>query len=193
MPIIYFITHPEVLINPEQDIQAWSLSEKGQQRTHNSLAQPWWHDIAALYSSTERKAIETTEIIAHQLSLKYTQIATLGEMDRSSTGYLPRAEFELTADHFFSQPTVSVRGWEKAVDAQTRIVTAIDDISKQHTHQKVTIISHGGVGALLLAHLHHASISRQFDQPGNGGGNYFVFDTHTQQVLTTWKPFDVVE
>ena len=48
----------------------------------------------------------------------------IGENDRSATGFLPREEFWATADLFFAHPTESIRGWERAIDAQARIVAA---------------------------------------------------------------------
>ena len=32
------------------------------------------------------------------------------------------------ADAFFAKPEESVRGWERAVDAQARVAAAVDDI-----------------------------------------------------------------
>ena len=60
--------------------------------------------------------------MADRLGLTPIVIDGLGENDRSSTGYLPKAEFEAVADAFFARPEESVRGWERAVDAQRRIV-----------------------------------------------------------------------
>ena len=52
----------------------------------------------------------------------------LGENNRSATGFLPPAEFEKVADAFFANPEESVRGWERAIDAQRRIREAVDRI-----------------------------------------------------------------
>ena len=118
---IYFITHPNVVISPDVPITEWPLSALGLQRMRASLAQPWVRDITAIYSSTEQKAIDGAAILADHLALDFTQVHALGENDRSSTGYLVLAEFEAVADQFFAEPEVSVRGWERAVDAQARI------------------------------------------------------------------------
>jgi len=104
--------------------------------------------------------------------------------DRSSTGYLPAREFERLADAFFAEPHRSVRGWERAVDAQARVVGAATKISAATQGlAAVAIISHGAVGTLLYCHLLQQPISRRFDQPPNGGGNYFSYSlsppTHT--------------
>jgi len=86
------------------------------------LRQPWVREITAIYCSTEQKAIDGAAILSEFLGLPYTEVEALGENDRSSTGFLAPDEFERVADQFFAQPTASVRGWERAADAQARVV-----------------------------------------------------------------------
>ena len=112
----------------------------------------------------------------------------LHENDRSATGYLPPAEFQAMADRFFANPEQSVKGWERAVDAQSRIVAAVDDIAARHsTGGDLAIVAHGGVGALLLCALRGVAISRALDQPGNGGGNFFIFESETKSLVCGWS------
>jgi broad specificity phosphatase PhoE len=69
-------------------------------------------------------------------------------------GILPPEEFERVADQFFASPEVSVRGWERAIDAQSRIVQAVEGIAElDKTEGAVAIVSHGAVGTLLYCHL----------------------------------------
>ncbi|WP_338110414.1 histidine phosphatase family protein [Rhodovastum atsumiense] len=97
------------------------------------------------------------------------------------TGYLPKTEFEEVADQFFARPEESVRGWERAADAQRRIVAAVERIMPTAVSNGDTaVIPHGGVGALLLCHLKRIPVSRTEDHPGNGGGNVFSFDTESR-------------
>ena len=51
----------------------------------------------------------------------------------------------------------------------------------------IAIVSHGGVGALLLCHLKGVPISRAEDQPGEGGGNVYSFDAATRCLLSGWR------
>jgi broad specificity phosphatase PhoE len=144
--------------------------------------------IGSLFSSAERKARDTAAVLAAHLGLPVTVIESLGENDRAATGYLPREEFERVADAFFARPGESVRGWERALDAQARIVAAVEEVlARAPASGDVAIIAHGGVGALLLCHLRREPISRRADQPGGGGGNVFRFDAATRQVLQGWR------
>jgi broad specificity phosphatase PhoE len=119
-------------------------------------------------------------------------VAELGENDRSATGYLPRAEFEAVAGLFFAHPDENVRGWEKAMDAQRRIVSAIDEVLTISIGcgGDIAVVAHGGVGTLLLCHLRGEAIGRQHDQPPSNGGNYFAFDALTSPIHHGWKTID---
>ena len=128
MKTIYFITHPEVVIDPTVPVPDWPLSERGINRMKQLLTQPWVKDVRAIYCSTEQKAIDGARILADHLALSYEMREDLGENDRSATGYLPKEEFEATADQFFAQPDQSVRGWETATAAQQRLVNGMNAI-----------------------------------------------------------------
>jgi len=190
MAQVHFLTHPEVAIDPSVPIPDWPLSPRGLERSRAMLAQPWVAGIGAVFSSTERKARDMAEILAVHLGLGFTPVEALGENDRSATGYLPPAEFEATADAFFAEPERSVRGWERAADAQARIVGAVRAVLAQAPPGDVAIVAHGGVGALLLCHIKGVEISRVEDQPGAGGGNVFRFTRVGWGLVKGWRPID---
>lgn len=192
MPTVYFVTHPDVLIDPAVPVPDWPLSARGRERMMRALALPWVAGIRAVWCSTERKARNGADILARHLNLPVTELAELGENDRSATGYLPRSEFEALTDQFFANPSESVRGWERAVDARRRIVAAVDHVlaASVGCGGDVAIVAHGGVGTLLLCHLHNDEISREHDQPPNNGGNYFAFDLKTRHLHHGWRPID---
>ncbi len=191
MAIAYFITHPEVVIDPSVPVTAWPLSFKGVGRMRVMLGQPWVERVHAIFCSAERKAWEAARIMADHLSVSPVVIDGLGENERSATGYLQKAEFEAVADQFFAHPEESVRGWERAIDAQARIVGAVDRaISMTPGDGDIAIVSHGGVGALMLCHLKGVPISRTEDQPAGGGGHVFRFDIVTRRLLTGWHRID---
>ena len=191
MTCVFFITHPEVVVDPHIPVPQWKLSPRGVARVRLMLGQAWVAEIGHIVASKERKAVDTAELLAGHLALSYTTRADLGENDRSTTGYLPRDEFEVTADLFFEHPDRSVRGWEPARAAQARIVGAIDGILEASPPVNMAVIAHGAVGALLLCRLKGVPISRAEDQPGEGGGNFFVFRRRDRALLQGWHPIDV--
>jgi broad specificity phosphatase PhoE len=187
-----FITHPDTVIDPAIPVPDWPLSARGRERMTGALRRPWVGGIREIWCSTERKARDGAEILAEFLNLPVTQLADLGENDRSSTGYLPREEFEAVANEFFANPTQSVRGWETAADAQRRVVGAIDRVLAGRTIREgdIAIVAHGGVGTLLLCRLNGVPIDRRYDQSQNNGGNYFAFDIETRRPLHGWRPIE---
>jgi len=192
--IVYFITHPDVIIDPSVPVSRWHLSERGFERMRKLLAQPWVTDIAAIYCSMEQKALDGASVLAQHRSLPIHPNAALGENDRSATGFLPPHEFEAVADQFFSHPNESIRGWETAAAAQLRIVRVVHRIIDEDTSPgSLAIVSHGGVGTLLLCDLSNEMITRKNDQPGSHGGNYFAFAAGSKQLLHTWKAIDLIE
>jgi len=191
MTHVIFVTHPDVVVDPEVPVPEWRLSPRGLQRIRTMLAQPWVRSVAAVFASAERKARDAAAILAAHRGIAVTVIPELGENDRSATGYLAREEFERVADKFFAWPEASVRGWERAVDAQARIVGAIERvIAAMPQSGDTAVVSHGAVGALLLCQLTGRTIGRDADQPATGGGNFFVFDAVSRRLLHGWQPID---
>ena len=155
------------------------------------LHQPWIREVTSIYCSTEQKAIDGAEILATHLGLEVEKVDALGENDRSATGFLPPEEFERVADEFFGAPEKSVRGWERAVDAQARIVDAVRKIFEtDKTAGAIAIVSHGAVGTLLYCYLAGKPIARRWDQPPNGGGNFYPFTLTPRAVHAWWRAID---
>lgn len=190
---VHFITHPDVLIDPAVPVPDWPLSGRGRARMQAALRQPWISGVRSIFCSTERKAIDGAEILAEALGLPVIQLKDLGENDRFSTGYLPKLEFEATADQFFARPQESIRGWERAVDAQRRIVAAMDEVlCRAPAEGDIAVVSHGGVGALYLCHLQGRPISRAADQPAGQGGHRYVVLAEDRRLLHGWRSIDAV-
>ncbi|MEP4770417.1 MAG: histidine phosphatase family protein [Roseibium sp.] len=170
-----YLTHPEVEMEPDVPIPEWSLSDIGRERAALSTSLPFAKDIERVISSGEVKAVETAEIFSKSFDMKPLVLKALHENDRSSTGFLPPEEFEKVADEFFAHPDKSVRGWERADSAQTRIVTAIRaSLRPVKPESPVLFTGHGAAGTLLMCHLMGIPISRSHDQ--KRGGSWFRFE-----------------
>lgn len=143
-------------------------------------------NVASVWASSETKAIEAAGIFAGAYGLPINVEHRLHENDRSATGFLPPAEFELVANQFFANPNESVRGWETAVAAQNRVLAAFEAIvATSDAEGDIAIIAHGGVGTLLLCHLLRVPIDRCYDQPFQG--HYWICAAETRKVLKLWK------
>jgi broad specificity phosphatase PhoE len=186
MSKLFYISHPQVKIDSAIPVPDWSLSDLGRTRAEAAARSPALASVKSIYSSPERKAIETAEIFAAALKLSVNTRDGLHENDRSATGFVPPNEFEKLADAFFANPHESIRGWERAIDAQSRIVTGIQKLVAEAPTGDIIVTGHGGVGTLLYCHMSGATISRQKDQP-HGGGNYFTLNTFTKKAEHGWK------
>lgn len=189
--LITYITHPDVVIDPDVPVPQWPLSDRGRARMQAMLHLPWVKDVSALYCSSEQKALDGTAILGAHLGLVPNIRKDLGENDRSSTGYLPKAAFLAHVTRFFAEPGKSVGGWEPAQVAQDRIVAAIKEIARVEDSQaRIAVIAHGGVGALLLTSLMARPISMDQEQPGQTGGNFFTFECERWVPVSGWRPVD---
>ncbi|WP_428699221.1 histidine phosphatase family protein [Stappia sp.] len=171
-----YLTHPQVEIDPAVPVPDWGLSEAGFRRARAGAVLPDFSRVRHVVSSAERKARQTAEILAGHLGLTIIVDELMHENDRSATGFLPPPEFESVADRFFASPDESVRGWETARAAQTRICgRVLAHLDRIPADETVLFVGHGGVGTLLKCHVGGLAIDRRHDQPPGGGGCFFAF------------------
>ena len=104
-----YITHPQVAVDPAVPVPDWGLSERGRERAALAASTNWARRIGRFVASTERKAIETAEILSAGRLPMETDHA-MGENDRSATGFITPDRFEAAADAFFAEPDRSWRG-----------------------------------------------------------------------------------
>lgn len=186
MASLVFVTHPEVVVDPLVPVERWRLSEQGVARMRRFADGDVVAGVTSVWASGEAKAIEAAGILAARFGIGVSVDRDLGENDRSATGFLPPAEFEAVADAFFAEPEASVRGWERAIDAQRRIRAAADRLLAGHREGDIAIVAHGAVGTLLLCSYRRQAISRAFDQPFQG--HYWIASLPGPSVEQGWLP-----
>ncbi len=189
-----YVTHPQVAVDPAVPVPQWGLSALGRQRAEAFAARQTVPAGARIFSSTEAKAMELAELIAAVSGSPIFSAGTMGENDRSATGFLPPTLFEATADRFFAEPYASIDGWERSIDAQTRIVAAVTQaLDGVPSSTPVVFCGHGAVGSLLKCYIAGRPIDRREDQSrhGNpGGGNCFSFDLAPARLGCEWSPME---
>jgi broad specificity phosphatase PhoE len=186
MSVVFFISHPEVIVDATVPVPRWHLSDRGIHRMRTFAASSDLQNLAAVWASHETKAIEAAGLLAAAFGLPVGVHGGLHKNDRTATGFLPPPEFERTADAFFALPEESVRGWERAKNAQVRVAAAVEAVLNRSPDGPTAIVSHGGVGTLLLRHYSNIPISRDADQPFQG--HYWAFERSTRNVLHPWRP-----
>jgi broad specificity phosphatase PhoE len=184
-----YLTHPQVVIDPNIPVPLWGLNAVGHARVRELVEAGWLLGTTQIITSGEQKAIETAAPIAAALGVEIEIREAMHENDRSATGYLPPPEFEEAAKAFFIRPDVSFRGWERAIDAQARVVREVEAVLSRNKAGDVLFVGHGGVGTLLFCHIAGAEISRTHDQP-NDGGHYFTF-TEEAGIVHSWRRMEL--
>lgn len=185
---LFVATHPEIVVDPAIPVPRWSLSDRGSLRARAFARRPLLKDLRAVWSSDETKAIEAAGLVAAPHGLSVQVHKGLAEIDRSATGYLSHDEHFAVADAAFAAPQRSIRGWERILDAEKRMVAATEDILAGHPGGDILLMCHGGVATLLRCHLLGVGISRALDQPFSG--HVFTVDLATRQLLTGWEPIE---
>ncbi len=192
MSVLWYATHPEVAIDPAVPVPEWGLSDVGRRRAHDLArrTRTLLPGLARVVSSAEAKAVETAGVVAAAHELAVEVRPGTHENDRSATGFLPPDVFEAHADAFFARPAESVAGWERAVDAQARIVAALADLIGSDDPDEpgdVLVVGHGAVGTLWSCHLAGVPVDRRWDQPHPG--HLLTVDRPTGRLLRRWHPF----
>ena len=191
MAFLIFVTHPEVVIDPLVPVPEWPLNAVGRGRMERFADCLAGRGVTAVYASAERKAMDGAAIVAERLGLACGTDRDLGENDRSATGYIAPPEFWQVVGEFFARPHESIRGWERAADAQARVVEAVDRIARDDpTSGHIVIVSHGGVGCLLTARLQRVAIGRESRPSHPGGGCFIVIDRETLALRQDWRAIE---
>lgn len=184
MTRLLFLSHPEVRIDPAVPVPDWGLSPTGRARALMLAAR--LPAFARVLASPEAKARETAAILA---PAGFGTDAGLAEVDRSATGFLSPPAHEAMADLLFQRPEHSAGGWERAVDAQARIVAALDRAGGEGD---LLLVGHGATGTFLRCHLSGRPISRAEDQPRQGCGWLALRGTGGWTVAHGWLPFEAL-
>ena len=190
MTLTYYITHPEVVIDPNVPMPRWGLSAVGRARAEAFAGRRLLPVGTRIFSSTEQKALDLAEILAAPIDGKISANDAFCENDRSSTGFLAGEAFTEAVRRLFGAPEQSYRGWERAIDAQQRIVSAVTTaLADVPAEMPVVFCGHGCVGTLLKCALAGRPITLAEDQRlmgAPGGGNVFAFDRAAFTLITDW-------
>lgn len=186
-----YLTNPQIRIEPDVPVPRWGLSEIGIARAEKAAQRGWAQQLSRILSSDETKALETAAIMARTSGVEVEVLEHSGENDRSATGFLVPEEFEKAANWFFANPEQSFHGWERAIDAQKRIVSAVSLALDRHDPAKpIAFVGHGGVGTLLKCHLGGLPISRSQDQLA-GGGCLYAFSLADRSLACDWTAMEL--
>lgn len=181
---LYFITHPAVVISPDKYKSEWELSEEGKNAVVRIAEKSFWQEVKNIYTSKEKKTIQTSEIIKEKYSIPTESTECLNEFESKSTGFLPIEEFTAAMKSFYEKPTESFRGWERLVDAEYRILNCIKKITRMSEKSSVAIIGHGATGTLLKCF--YKKVKPSWEEDPKQTGCYFIADIENKNLVQDW-------
>jgi broad specificity phosphatase PhoE len=148
---LFLIRHAQPEITPGTPPRLWPLTAEGREDAQQ-LARCFAGDDqpALLYTSPERKAQETAQLIAHHLNLPLETVADLREHEREHTPFLGKEVWEKTLSAFFSRPSEIIFGDESAHQALQRFNAAVEKIVASAPSGNLALATHGTVMTLFV-------------------------------------------
>jgi 2,3-bisphosphoglycerate-dependent phosphoglycerate mutase len=103
--------------------------------------------IAAIYSSPERRALETIELLSRRVRLEPIVVDDLRERELTVA---PGVDFETLVQAAWLSPTTAASAGESNTVAQARGLAAIRRIIAEQSGLRVVVATHGNLLALIL-------------------------------------------
>jgi broad specificity phosphatase PhoE len=133
-------------------------------------------EVAAIYTSPLRRALETAEVVAQPHQLTPAAVEGLREVDVGSWEGLTRCEVEQRFPEEFHRWLDYGQGWD---DGETyeqmgrRVIAALEELAWKHNDERIIAITHGGPIRAALARAAGTSYS-EARRAGPSIGNCFV-------------------
>jgi broad specificity phosphatase PhoE len=123
------------------------LNETGRTQAAELAATLAQQELAAVYSSPLRRALETARVVAAPHGLDPIRVEALREVDVGSWQGLTRTEIEQRFPDQFARWLDYEQGWpdgESYDEMGRRVVAALLELAAAHEGERVLAVSHGG-------------------------------------------------
>jgi probable phosphoglycerate mutase len=123
------------------------LNDTGRMQAAELAAELADAELAAVYSSPLRRAIETARVVAAARELEPLALDALREIDVGSWQGLTRAEIETRFPDQFARWLDYEQGWadgETYEEMSQRVVAALLELAVEHGGKQILAVTHGG-------------------------------------------------
>jgi len=123
------------------------LNDTGRAQAAELAAALARHELAAVYSSPLRRAVETAAVVAAAHGLAVVPVDALREVDVGSWQGLTRTEIEARFPGQFQRWLDYDQGWEDGEGYEAmgrRVVSALLELAAVHEGARILAVSHGG-------------------------------------------------
>jgi broad specificity phosphatase PhoE len=148
---LVLVKHSLPELDPARPPSQWALSDEGRERCALLLEHLAPYRGAALYSSAERKALETAQLIQPAIGESPLVDEDLSEHRREQVSIVSREEFQERVRAMFASPDELVFGEETATEAMSRFSQAVLRLVSAHPGRDSVIVTHGTVISLFVA------------------------------------------
>jgi broad specificity phosphatase PhoE len=133
-------------------------------------------ELAAVYSSPQRRALETAAVVAAAHGLAPVPVEALREVDVGAWQGLARVEVEQRFPEQFARWLAYGRGWddgESYEEMSRRVVAALLELAAAHEGERFLAVTHGGPIRAALAFADETTYA-EARRRGPTIGNVFV-------------------
>lgn len=183
MPKLILIKHAHSQMTPGLPPEQWELSAQGRDRCAPLASRLSTHLPDLIFSSEERKASQTAELLATQLDRPWSAAPGLQEHDRSNVPVMATKDFISAMAQVFRRPHERVLGRETADEALTRFERSLSNLLDQHSDKNVAIVTHGTVIALFAAE--HADVDPFLNWRQMGLPSFMIFERPAMTLVET--------
>lgn len=161
MARIILVRHGQTEWNRQERFRGWvdiDLDETGLRQAEAAAERVARWEVAAIYSSPLRRAMDTAQIIANRLSLPVVPLEGINDMNFGiwqglSIGEVKENYPELFDLWRYSPQRLEIPQGESLEDVRKRVVATIDDLTARHEGSTVALVTHRVVCKVLLCHL----------------------------------------
>lgn len=150
---LILIKHSLPLIEPGVPPEEWRLSEDGKRRAVSLARVLAAMKVGSLYSSDERKAIETATIISGRIGRPLNVDPGFKEHIRRDVPFLGNAEWRASVLNAINHPSDLVLGSETVEEAWRRFSNALASVEPVAPLGDMIVVSHGTVISMFVARL----------------------------------------
>ena len=147
---LVLIRHANPTLRSDTPPAEWGLSEDGVRRARVLAGRILPGSAGTVYTSTERKAVETAQLLGTAWQLPVTPVRGLHEHERAGEPLVTASEFQRRVRELFARPRDLVYGTETGEGARRRFDGAVATVLAADSDD-VIIVSHGTVMTLFVA------------------------------------------
>ena len=155
---LYLVRHAAVTVRPEVPPPQWHLSPEGRAAAEALAEEPYWAELAVIYTSPEPKAVGTAQRIAARHGLPIRLEHDLREVERGA--WVGEGYREQVRRYLAGEP---IDSWERREAALGRVRACIDRIVAASGGQDIAAVSHGLVLTLHMTSLLSLDASASYD------------------------------